>query len=554
MLRIPKPGCRCVIVMIMAVFFLSARADIVRGDGEGCDTVKELDRMFFRAEKAMENKDYVNALRMYDRICDKSVEAGDKDGECLSLYNMGVVYYTLAQDGEALNYFQKAYKMCLENKLKVGREILVLNGIAGIFFKQNDIGKAKKFVERAYRLALDNDIKGQIEMLASDMALICNKEGRYEEAEKFIEISLRNIEGDKEAESRTLTILAETRFNQKRHDDVISLSSKILDNEHTSSSNRAIVYAYLISIYTDRRQFEKGKSYIDLAIENADVSNKSYVFDVISGLYEKSGRHALALQMKDSIIMYQDSLSKTSNLRVVEGAHTQFEMMKYKADTEKRMAVMRQRNLTMGFVVSTGTLVLILIIIIISRQKIKMRLSHQLTKAALENEHKENLLNQERIRETELIARHEREMMKKEIEQKGRELSATAMFVTSRNELIEDIVKRLEIINDKYDIDDIRKLNVSLRQQARSSIDRESLVVNFEAADPDFARRLMSEHPDLLDSDVRFLSYVRMNMQNKDIASLLNIAPDSCKRRKIRLSKKLGLSTSGDLYNYIVGI
>ena len=56
---------------------------------------------------------------------------------------MGVVYYTLAQDGEALNYFQKAYKMCLENKLKVGREILVLNGIAGIFFKQNDIGKAK---------------------------------------------------------------------------------------------------------------------------------------------------------------------------------------------------------------------------------------------------------------------------------------------------------------------------------------------------------------------------------------------------------------------------
>lgn len=120
-----------------------------------------------------------------------------------------------------------------------------------------------------------------------------------------------------------------------------------------------------------------------------------------------------------------------------------------------------------------------------------MRLSHQLTKAALENEHKENLLNQERIRETELIARHEREMMKKEIEQKGRELSATAMFVTSRNELIEDIVKRLEIINDKYDIDDIRKLNVSLRQQARSSIDRESLVVNFEAADPDFALSLI---------------------------------------------------------------
>ena len=43
-------------------------------------------------------------------------------------------------------------------------------------------------------------------------------------------------------------------------------------------------------------------------------------------------------------------------------------------------------------------------------------------------------------------------------------------------------------------------------------------------------------------------------MQTKDIAALLNITPDSCKRRKIRLSKKLGLETSSDLYSHILGI
>lgn len=80
------------------------------------------------------------------------------------------------------------------------------------------------------------------------------------------------------------------------------------------------------------------------------------------------------------------------------------------------------------------------------------------------------------------------------------------------------------------------------------------MVVNFEAADPDFARRVLERHPALLDSDVRFLSYVRMNMQTKDIAALLNITPDSCKRRKIRISKKLGLETSSDLYSHILGI
>ena len=40
----------------------------------------------------------------------------------------------------------------------------------------------------------------------------------------------------------------------------------------------------------------------------------------------------------------------------------------------------------------------------------------------------------------------------------------------------------------------------------------------------------------------------------KEIASLLNINPESCKRRKIRLSKKLGLDTSANLYSYIARI
>ena len=42
-----------------------------------------------------------------------------------------------------------------------------------------------------------------------------------------------------------------------------------------------------------------------------------------------------------------------------------------------------------------------------------------------------------------------------------------------------------------------------------------------------------------------------MNLSNKDIASLLNITPESCKRRRIRISKKLRLDTSAHLFDYI---
>ena len=157
--------------------------------------------------------------------------------------------------------------------------------------------------------------------------------------------------------------------------------------------------------------------------------------------------------------------------------------------------------------------------------KIKIRHKHQLTEIELEKEQKEKLIAEERMHETELIARHQKEMLKKEIELKKRELSVSAMFVNSRNELICDLSNRLEAINDKYNLDEIAILNRSLHQQLRTYNNEKNMMTSFEAADPEFAKKLLEKHPELLQSDVRFLSYVRMNMSNKEIAMLLNIAP-----------------------------
>ena len=72
------------------------------------------------------------------------------------------------------------------------------------------------------------------------------------------------------------------------------------------------------------------------------------------------------------------------------------------------------------------------------------------------------------MHETELIARHQKEMLKKEIELKKRELSVSAMFVNSRNELICDLSNRLEAINDKYNLEEIAIHTQSLHQQLRT--------------------------------------------------------------------------------------
>lgn len=503
----------------------------------------------------MDRGDCTEGIKHYMEAANLSHEQKEHEMEFLSLYNLGVAYFSLYRNGEALDYFRKAYQICMENDLDPKQEVMVLNGLAGVFFEQQEYDKARKLVEKAYNLAIKNGITSQMETLAADIALICNKEGRYDEAERFIRISDGYIaDTDLKTKGRNMTILAETYFCQGKYDKVEEIAGEILANTQTAGNDRSLVMTYLIHIYTAKGDYARAYPYVEDAKRLSGISNKEYVFGTLSELYDKTGDYRKALLMKDSVIFYQDSVSKINNRRLLEGANTQLEIMKYKADMESRIAELHERYLIWWFVAIVSVLILIITIVVINRQKMKIHLRQQLTETALEKEQKENLLNQERIRETELIATHQKEMMQKEIELKGRELAATAMFVTSRNELIEDIAKKLEEINNRHNIAEIGSLGISLRQQLRTSADQENMVVNFEAADPDFARRVLERHPALLDSDVRFLSYVRMNMQTKDIAALLNITPDSCKRRKIRLSKKLGLESSSELYSHILGI
>ncbi|PKP15743.1 MAG: hypothetical protein CVU07_09125, partial [Bacteroidetes bacterium HGW-Bacteroidetes-23] len=64
-------------------------------------------------------------------------------------------------------------------------------------------------------------------------------------------------------------------------------------------------------------------------------------------------------------------------------------------------------------------------------------------------------------------------------------------------------------------------------------------------------QKLKIKHPDLNANEIRFLSFIYLNLNTKEIASLLNISPESCRKRKERLLKKLNLEADVSLYAYL---
>ena len=67
------------------------------------------------------------------------------------------------------------------------------------------------------------------------------------------------------------------------------------------------------------------------------------------------------------------------------------------------------------------------------------------------------------------------------------------------------------------------------------------LMAELQTSNLNFRERLKREHPGLTAYDLRLCTYLKANLTTKEIATLLNITPDSVKKAKHRLRKKMSL-------------
>ncbi|GAB5526547.1 MAG: hypothetical protein Roseis2KO_44190 [Roseivirga sp.] len=70
------------------------------------------------------------------------------------------------------------------------------------------------------------------------------------------------------------------------------------------------------------------------------------------------------------------------------------------------------------------------------------------------------------------------------------------------------------------------------------------LLLELEQSNQRFQQQLKSRFPELTAYDLRLCTYLKSNLSTKEIATLLNITPDSVKKAKHRLRKKMGMNST----------
>lgn len=79
----------------------------------------------------------------------------------------------------------------------------------------------------------------------------------------------------------------------------------------------------------------------------------------------------------------------------------------------------------------------------------------------------------------------------------------------------------------------------------------EDFKLYFVKTNPDFLAQLARDYPSLTDVDMKYCCYLKMNMTNDDIRTLLGINQESVRTHKYRLKKKLSLAREQSLRTYL---
>lgn len=122
-----------------------------------------------------------------------------------------------------------------------------------------------------------------------------------------------------------------------------------------------------------------------------------------------------------------------------------------------------------------------------------------------------------------------------------------------KSEFIKEITQELEVLKGKFvpTPEQIKKFNNILHHNIVTDEDWERFKVTFQEVYPTFFASLRYRFPAITASELRLSAMIKMNLSLKEAADMQGIAPDSVKKSRYRLKKRLGLVDEESLEEFI---
>lgn len=428
---------------------------------------------------------------------------------------LGIISANKGVWDKALHYFTQSLDMFTQLNEQSGI-FKSYSNIGLLYLSQNNFQESLSNFLKAHQVVIETGNTGEKQIYANYyIAMAYSGIGNYEQANAFFNEAIKIA---KEKQHRRL--LCFSQFNY----------AKNLFNQGN---------------YTQaKKEAELSLQYFT---ESSFTAMKAEALSLLAKIYEKGGDYKAALDFQNQYAEMLNEFLKTEkeeNLKKLENSIEGYKLQNKIIDLELTKAKLSYRNLLISILVLISIL-LLSGLIILSR---KFFLQRKLNDSTMQHMEDIKEKNKERVKSIE-------EHMSQELDVKNKELLSNSLLFLRLSNVASMIMEKLTALKkgvsfkpkDKVLVYEIENLVSEL------ALDKDwgEFEIYFQQIDNEFLNKLSDKFPSLSPTEKRMCVLFRLDLKNREIATLMQKTHQSVSMAKIRIKRKLNVESNEELVSLL---
>ncbi len=518
-------------------------------------------------------KNYLEALKMERRH-------GHRLDQANVLLKLGRFYALQDNHAKALNYYFQSLRISQAEDAKRSTAQTMMY-IGNAYRERKSLNQAISFYSRASKLARQTGDQRTLTMAAAKAGINLHKIEKFDEATLYFEQALNAAKAlhSIHAQAGILLAMSSAYKDQNLYEKALILNKKQLKiaDSHESKILHARGFENLAGIYkangnTGRsnvyllkanalykklampvipvavklmqnylqqgrapKAIQTGEQVLKQVKESASPQNKKVLLETLIQAYTKRGNYQKAFQLQNELIAVNTNIFDRDKSQQIAEMQARYETGR----KEQQIALLQKKQenaeLLRNALIIGLVLILIIAFLIYKRQRLKIKKN----KTDLEN------------------TRLKEQQLKQDIDFKNKQLTTHSLHLVQKNENLKELKQHITAIqnnsNGKTD-KKLRNLQNMVDYSFNLDEDWDEFKHYFEEVHTGFFKALKEHSPHLTTNELRLSALVKLNLTIKEIATIMNISPDSVKTARYRLRKKLDMDSDKNLTYFMMNI
>jgi hypothetical protein len=530
-------------------------SNVYRQNDEYSKMIQYADKSLFFANQS--NDDFAKANANYCKSL--SMQSLENESE--------LEYYFLA-----LKYAEKAKKAVLLSK--------IYYGIYGYYAIHSNLVLEKKYANLCLKEALKTNDGETLSKAWQACGTNFSDQYNATKMKGFLDSSFIAFrKGIKEFQKHKQTIIPQMQYGiltlntavnfygnamPKLKDSVYFYVNKSLENALITNdiAVEANCYGLLSELAYQKNDYASVEILLTKALVNTS-NQQSKQSEILAKIYY--GLSQLYAKKNDykKAFFYQEKFNEAYNKFNEEAQQKNIQLLDAKYDFRKKteeIKLLNEKNKLIStqkyFSIGIGFLLLISLLFMFVSYNYKLKFSNEKQKSLVEKAEKSKLKTQLLQEQTKLKTEEanrlliEQKLIISQKNQLQKELIAGNLQVEHKYEVLQNMKQKL--ISEGLNSKTIQNLSRIINDEIRLDKDFDIIKNDFKDIQPEFIEKLQNYCNQKLSSlDLKYCTYIKLNLSTKQMATLLHVEPTSIRMNKYRLKQKLYLNKNQDLYEFL---